>query len=131
MLFFIPGDDEMTITDKEDRVLLPCSCKNPHENFRWQVEQPREAKVYDNSSGFSDTYKGRAHIFLTEDNQNCSLLLTNITADDRGKYRCSFTYQDQYSPSFVHLNISGELLICLLWIPAVFDYTIINSKLNS
>lgn len=118
----------------EDRVLLPCPCQNRNlfDEFRWQMEQPIRAKVlsYNNKTSVSDKYKDRAYTFQNEDIYNCSLLLTNITADDQGKYRCSFRHKGMYKVSFVHLNVSGESSIYLLCILAVFDNTIINSQPN-
>lgn len=91
-----------------DNVLLPCPCQNRNlKEFRWQKEKPSSALVFSDNN-FSESYKGRAKIFQSEDNDNCSLLLNNITADDQGKYRCSFTVGDIYNRLYIYLNVSGE-----------------------
>ncbi|XP_026232435.1 butyrophilin subfamily 3 member A2 [Anabas testudineus] len=115
MVLMVSGDRDVTINSTiEDSVLLPCPCKNrnPDMEFRWQMESPRQAKVYLTTSGFNDSYKNRAKIFLTEDKYNCSLLLTNVTAEDQGKYRCSFSEEDTYTMSFIHLNVSAQYNVC-------------------
>lgn len=68
-------------------------------------------KYHNNPPNFFGRYMGRAEIFLPENSNNCSLLLTNTTADDLGKYRCSFYSKGIYKKAFVYLNISGESVI--------------------
>lgn len=108
------GDEEVVLGRLEEDILLPCSCpRNLDSGFKWQVDKPLAMRVlkYTNSSLFiSDSYKGRVKVFLAEENQNCSLQLVNVTAEDQGKYRCTFSIQQQYVKKFVHLNISGESL---------------------
>lgn len=106
----------MTITGVfEDSVLLPCSCpeRNLDKVFQWQMEEPNTTLVlkYNMTANFYGRYKNRTQIFLPENSNNCSVLLTNITADDLGKYRCIFYSQEQYKKVFVYLNISGESVI--------------------
>nr|XP_046260477.1 uncharacterized protein LOC124067280 isoform X2 [Scatophagus argus] len=108
------GDAEMmtTVTGVlNGSVLLPCTCseRNEGKGFQWQMEEPNKMLVfkYDNT-----TNKGRATIFLPENSSNCSLLLTNITANDMGKYRCSFHSGQLYKKVFVYLNISVNFSVC-------------------
>lgn len=127
----------------EDSVLLPCNCseRNLDKEFKWQMEEPNKTLVlkYDNNTlNFYGRYTGRAEIFLPENSNNCSLLLTNITADDRGKYRCSFNSKGIYQKTFVYLNISGESVIrhaylqYLLIHSLTHEFTVeLQSNLNS
>lgn len=100
----------------EGSVLLPCNCseRNSDMLFQWQVEEPNKTLVFKHnmtSHELHDRYKDRVQIFLPENSNNCSILLTNITAADLGKYRCIFYSQKQYKKVFVNLNISGESVI--------------------
>lgn len=77
------------------------------------MDKPRPIlvlKYTNNQSFFGGSYKGRATIFLPEKPNNCSVLLANITADDQGKYRCSFYEHQRYTKNFVYLSVSGESL---------------------
>ncbi|XP_026150849.1 CD166 antigen-like [Mastacembelus armatus] len=106
MVLIVSGDDVVTIKGMlEDNVVLPCRCTNIDSNSmsKWQMEEPVKAPV-NNSSG---TYKDRAKIF-----SNCSLLLTNITANDQGKYRCSFFRQGTYTYLFVNLTVFAKYSVC-------------------
>lgn len=97
------------------------------------MEQPNRTKVlslHGNIANYSDKYKNRAKTFQHEDKYDCSLLLSNVTADDQGTYKCSFHDGDMYMYSLVHLNVSGESSIQFLCILAVNDCTIINLQPN-
>ncbi|KAM7380401.1 hypothetical protein PAMP_003702 [Pampus punctatissimus] len=111
MVFSASGDDEMTVNSfLRDHVLLPCSCpnRNVDKDFKWQMEKPNKTMVYKMASGFSDKYKGRGKVFLDENSSNCSILLTNITQNDQGEYRCIFNSEERYRSFSVNLNISGK-----------------------
>lgn len=107
----------MTITGNlESSVLLPCNClqRNLDGEFMWQMENPRKVllvKNTKNTSNYNGGYKDRAKLFLHENSNNCSILLTNITVDDQGRYRCKFYKEKTYMRVFVNLNISGESFI--------------------
>ncbi|XP_028447705.1 uncharacterized protein LOC114564519 isoform X2 [Perca flavescens] len=110
----VSGDGETML---EDSVLLPCACseRNLHEEFRWQKEEPNGSLVFKTNpaiSNFDSKYTGRAKIFLSENRDNCSVLLTNVTVDDQGKYRCSFRKQEEYQYFFVDLNVSACYTVC-------------------
>ncbi|KAK2839934.1 hypothetical protein Q5P01_013674 [Channa striata] len=111
------------VTDKDEEtfesildgsVLLQCPCPNRDEksDFRWQKEEPDVTLVFLSNSNFSEKYEGRAKIFVAQEKYNCSLLLNNITADDQGRYRCSFFSGGQYIRSFVNLNVYASYSIC-------------------
>lgn len=90
-------------------VLLPCVCPNAtlNDDFRWQKEDSKEKVYGSESNNVNDKYRNRSKIFLSGNNSNCSILLTNITADDQGKYRCSHQ-KDMYKKKFVYLNVSSK-----------------------
>ncbi|KAM7407284.1 hypothetical protein PAMA_003145 [Pampus argenteus] len=114
MVFNASGDDEMTVYGVlRGRVLLPCSCPNINldKELKWQMEQPKKTRVYIKDSGFFGRYNGRGEEFLTKNNSNCSILLTNITQGDQGKYKCIFHIEEKYTSFYVYLNISGESFI--------------------
>ncbi|XP_031150889.1 uncharacterized protein LOC116046624 [Sander lucioperca] len=109
----VSGDGETML---EDSVLLPCACseRNLHEEFRWQMEEPNATLVfkYNTTSNFDPKYKDRAKIFLSENRNNCSVLFTNVTANDQGKYGCRFRKQEEYQYFFVYLNVSACYTVC-------------------
>lgn len=102
------GDDEVTINGiLGESILLPCDCPNRvlSSELVWQMEE--KCGIYKNSI-INTSCKSQAKVFVDEHSSNCSLLLTNITADDEGKYRCNFVADDVYKYSLIYLNISGE-----------------------
>lgn len=110
----------------KDSVLLPCNCsgRNLSRVVKWQMEglnglsRVLELDVGNTSDSF-DRYKGRAKIFVA----NCSLLLTNITAEDQGKYTCRFYVQELYMYSVRKLNISGKSFIYSFFISTISDHS--------
>ncbi|KAF3694737.1 Butyrophilin subfamily 1 member A1 [Channa argus] len=116
----VSGDEEVKFVEDrifmsilDSSVLLECPCSNRNENkdFRWQKEGPEKTTVF-SSSNFSELYKGRAKIFVAQDRYNCSLLLTNITVNDQGKYRCSFYSHETYNRFFVYLKVQAFYRVC-------------------
>ncbi|XP_041806997.1 butyrophilin subfamily 3 member A2-like isoform X2 [Chelmon rostratus] len=117
MVLIVSGDDETITGVLDDSVLLPCTCpeRNLDKEFKWQMEEPNMMLVLKHNSPasvFYGRYRGRARVLLDESSRNCSLLLTNITADDVGKYRCVFYSQGKYKKFFVNLNISASYNVC-------------------
>lgn len=108
---FVGGDETVTITGVlGENVLLPCSCPDAtvNDELRWQNEESKE-KVYDTKSDkVNDRYRNRSKIFLSRNNNNCSIQLTNITAADQGSYRCSYEIKGLYKKLFVNLSISSK-----------------------
>ncbi|XP_044072523.1 butyrophilin subfamily 3 member A2 [Siniperca chuatsi] len=115
MVLTVSGD-EVIEGVLEDSVLLPCNCSdiNLNEEFKWQMENPLVLvlKYHSNTANFSGRYKGRAKTFLNKTNNNCSVLLTNITAADQGKYSCRFHRENQYQFLYVNLNVSASYSVC-------------------
>ncbi|XP_022596549.1 uncharacterized protein LOC111218498 [Seriola dumerili] len=118
MVAIVSGDNEVTINGTlEGSVLLPCNCpeRNLEKEFMWQIDEPNMNVVFihnTNTSGFHGRYKDRAKIFVAENSSDCSLLLTKITADDQGKYKCSYDHRDQYNRFFINLNIFANYTVC-------------------
>ncbi|XP_067459914.1 uncharacterized protein si:dkey-192g7.3 isoform X1 [Thunnus thynnus] len=114
MVLIASGEEEKTINGiLEDSVLLPCSCPNRNSNkvFKWQMEKPKMTRVFQYDEGTPnslDRYEGRIQTFVAENSKNCSILLTNITKDDQGKYNCIFHEEDKYTRRSVNLNLSGK-----------------------
>lgn len=83
-------------------MVLPCSCENrdTSKHFFWQMDNTKETL-----SVFSFT--GRVDLFYLENQNNCSILLKNITLRDHGSYRCYYR-TDTLQYCDVDLNVSGK-----------------------
>lgn len=95
-------------------VLLPCNCTNINltRGFQWQMETPNTKEIYRYSKA-PEGEVDRITTYVNDDKNNCSILLANITANDQGKYRCSFLTQDEeYESSFPSLTISAKFNVC-------------------
>ncbi|XP_051737001.1 polymeric immunoglobulin receptor isoform X2 [Ctenopharyngodon idella] len=71
-----------------DSVLLSCSCKDPKTKpggFKWTHLDSNGAEV----SNETLRYKARVHMFNKTTPSNLSLLISNLTEDDQGIYRCT------------------------------------------
>ncbi|XP_048033844.1 carcinoembryonic antigen-related cell adhesion molecule 5-like isoform X3 [Megalobrama amblycephala] len=71
-----------------DSVLLSCSCKDPKskpEAFRWTHLDSNVTEV----SNETLRYRARVHMFNKTTPSNLSLLISNLTEDDQGIYRCT------------------------------------------
>lgn len=117
--FSVVGEDVTINGCLEHDVLLPCACsgRNESREVRWQTEDTEVSngsvvfKHTQTAEAFNDKYKDRGKSFLSENRENCSILLTNITAKDQRKYRCIFNIDERYQRPFVTLNIYGKSLI--------------------
>ncbi|XP_071332970.1 uncharacterized protein [Trachinotus anak] len=116
MVFIVSGYNEVTIKGiLEESVLLPCHCPGGNSEFKWQMDEPRAIVALDHDSNTSyseESYKGRTKTFVAEDGNNCSLYLTNITANDQGKYSCRFYIKGQYTHISINLSISANYRVC-------------------
>ncbi|XP_058473561.1 uncharacterized protein LOC131446388 [Solea solea] len=112
MVLMVSGDTHVTHVSATlgDTVLLPCNCSGGSlKEFKWQKEDPGKLIYHD---GFKPNFEDRAKIFVDKDSSDCSLQLTNITADDQGTYRCAFHIQELYNRRFIELNISANYHVC-------------------
>ncbi|XP_010775545.1 uncharacterized protein [Notothenia coriiceps] len=107
----VSADEHVTINGTlGHNFLLPCACSDRNESIEveWEKEHPNAMQVFKHTQTtetFCGKYKERGKAFLSENRENCSILLTNITAEDQGRYRCSFYIDEQYTKSYVTLNI--------------------------
>lgn len=117
MVLFVSGEEETVTGVLEGSVLLPCNCseRDLNQEFKWQMDEPNMTVVLqhrENTTNFKKAYGNRTKIFLAENSNNCSILLTNITAKDHGKYRCKFFSDNIHQKRFVHLSVSASYNIC-------------------
>ncbi|XP_050960642.1 contactin-3 isoform X1 [Labeo rohita] len=71
-----------------DSVLLSCSCEDPNtkpEDFRWTRVESSGTEV----SNETPRYKDRVHTFHKTTPSNLSVLISNLTEEDQGTYRCT------------------------------------------
>ncbi|XP_029979874.1 uncharacterized protein LOC115411811 [Sphaeramia orbicularis] len=107
----VSGDDQVEGI-LGDSVLLPCSCsgRDTTQPMKWQMnEQFRVFKNVNNVSEFNETYEGRARVLLES---NCSLVLTRIKKEDRGKYQCICHINERYKDFPVHLTVVAHFNVC-------------------
>uniref|UniRef100_A0A8C7QBB8 Ig-like domain-containing protein n=1 Tax=Oncorhynchus mykiss TaxID=8022 RepID=A0A8C7QBB8_ONCMY len=86
-------------------VLLPCSCSKTqakHPSFTWI--KLRGQQTPEIISPRSDLYSGRVEIFNNNSPGNLSVLLSHVTEDDQGWYRCKIS-REKYSD--VELTVEG------------------------
>ncbi|XP_037646712.1 uncharacterized protein si:dkey-192g7.3 isoform X2 [Sebastes umbrosus] len=111
MVLIVSGDEVTREGVLGESVLLPCDCseRDLDKEFKWQINE----ELVFNGNTFEDKYKGRAKIFLSENNNNCSILLTNIMAEDQGKYTCRFDHSaGPYNKEIINLNLSARYNVC-------------------
>ncbi|KAI5094550.1 hypothetical protein C0J45_16274 [Silurus meridionalis] len=71
-----------------DSVLLPCSCTDLHtkpQSFTWE----KGIDKWEQISPESEQFKGRFQLVNDHSSGNLSLLISHLTVEDRGYYRCS------------------------------------------
>ncbi|XP_051946985.1 CD276 antigen homolog isoform X2 [Xyrauchen texanus] len=103
-----------------ESVLLPCSCTDPKtkpKTFTWIHVDSNETEV----SKETLHYKGRIHTFQEAIPSNLSLLISNLTEEDQGMYRCTVNGKESIN---VNLTVTGSvdfskkplivILICLV-----------------
>lgn len=115
MVLFVSGEEETVSGVLRGSVLLPCNCseRDLNKEFKWQMDEKTVVLQHsENTTNFERAYRDRTEIFLAENSNNCSILLTNITAEDSGKYRCKFFRNKIHQKFFVHLNVSASYNIC-------------------
>ncbi|XP_066527608.1 polymeric immunoglobulin receptor-like [Hoplias malabaricus] len=86
-----------------DSVLLPCSCTDPNIkplSVKWQRVDSGGTEV---SSG-TPLYTGRVHVFNETLPANLSLLISDLTEQDQGTYRCTINNKQFVS---IKLEVRG------------------------
>ncbi|KAK1783912.1 hypothetical protein P4O66_004760, partial [Electrophorus voltai] len=87
-----------------DSVLLPCSCTDPHakpESFIWQKYNTRR-QTWDMITSESEQYSNRVQMGTAHSPGNLSLLISHLTEEDEGDYRC---YMNQWNYKDIRLAI--------------------------
>uniref|UniRef100_A0A8C1SIK4 Ig-like domain-containing protein n=1 Tax=Cyprinus carpio TaxID=7962 RepID=A0A8C1SIK4_CYPCA len=90
-----------------DSVLLSCSCEDPNtkpEDFRWTHVESSGTEV----SSETPRYKDRVHTFHKTTPSNLSLLISNLTEDDQGTYRCTVNHK---TSADTRLIVKGETVV--------------------
>uniref|UniRef100_A0A4W5RXD5 Ig-like domain-containing protein n=1 Tax=Hucho hucho TaxID=62062 RepID=A0A4W5RXD5_9TELE len=75
-------------------VLLPCSCSKTQAkppSFTWT--KLRDQQTPEIISTQSDLYRGRVEVFNNTSPGNLSILLSDLTEDDQGLYRCQIRHE--------------------------------------
>ncbi|XP_049342256.1 polymeric immunoglobulin receptor isoform X2 [Astyanax mexicanus] len=79
-----------------ESVLLPCSCSDPQTrpvSIKWEHVDSGLMEV----SNRTGRYAGRIHMFNEKHPANLSLLLSNLTEQDNGLYRCTINNEKSIS----------------------------------
>ncbi|XP_036385843.1 butyrophilin-like protein 2 [Megalops cyprinoides] len=128
--FSVHGPAEPLIVQPGDSVMLPCSVDTPLPLQELEVEWKRidsETMVHLFQDGESrpesqdERYSGRAEFFVDEiPKGNFSLLLVNVSPEDRGKYKC-VVYTNQESRE-AYADLAMEWLVVTGADEAVFVY---------
>ncbi len=90
-----------------DSVLLSCSCEDPNtkpEDLRWTHVESSGTEV----SSESPRYKDRVQMFHKTTPSNLSLLISNLTEDDQGTYRCTVNNK---TSADTRLIVKGEAVV--------------------
>lgn len=96
----------------KQKVLLHCPCvnRNVRKKVIWQLEEHTTVLSHDGSDNHTTMGKGyenRVSLFLNEEKDNCSLLLSGITVADNGTYKCFFT-ANAFVYEKVILHVAGK-----------------------
>ncbi|KAI5086620.1 hypothetical protein C0J45_23950, partial [Silurus meridionalis] len=101
----LEGNREMTIEITAytgDSVLLPCSCTDLHtkpQNFTWE----KYINTWVQISPESEQNKDRFQLVNDHSSGNLSLLISHLTVEDGGYYRCDTESEHRY----IRLTIEG------------------------
>ncbi|XP_076872260.1 uncharacterized protein LOC143522424 [Brachyhypopomus gauderio] len=79
-----------------ESVLLPCSCTNTHtrpERFTWE-KYNTHTNTWDEISSESEQYRNRVQLGTAHSPGNLSLLISHLTKEDGGVYRCDLGGQE-------------------------------------
>lgn len=92
-------------------VLLPCSCSElqakPH-TFRWIFLESDYKEIFPKDQ--TNLYTDRVQLFNDHPPGNLSLLISHLTVEDGGWYRCKI--RDTIHKD-VHLTVRGKMAFCI------------------
>ncbi|KAF7694458.1 hypothetical protein HF521_008211, partial [Silurus meridionalis] len=83
-----------------DSVLLPCSCTDLHtkpQSFRWEKYIWYTFFIWEKISPESEQYKNRFQLVNDQSSGNLSLLISHLTVEDDGDYRCNTESEYRYT----------------------------------
>ncbi|KAG9282393.1 cell surface A33 antigen-like isoform X1, partial [Astyanax mexicanus] len=111
------GESETLITAYTGKsVLLPCSCtdlQTTPDTFSWKKHNTI-SNTWENISSESDQYRNRVQLFNNLSPANLSLLISHLTEEDAGEYRCDDKYAEftdiRLTVKGCDLENSGEIL---------------------
>ncbi|XP_037396833.1 uncharacterized protein LOC108414564 [Pygocentrus nattereri] len=128
-----------------DSVLLPCSCTDQHTkpiNVKWEHVDSGGTEV----SNEMANYTGRVQMFNKNLPANLSLLISNLTEQDQGTYRCSInnnqsinirlslkekteiTHQSDCSGLLITLSVCVALLLIVVIGESALIYKLIHNR---
>lgn len=112
MVLMVSGDNRVTVKFSVGHsALLPCTCmgRNLERDIKWQKTSPGAVVFYSNKTRqyYGPNYTSRVRINLTNESNNCSLLLEKVTPDDHGEYKCIFFQDQKYTSKSVNLHVCG------------------------
>uniref|UniRef100_A0AAR2L7S2 Ig-like domain-containing protein n=1 Tax=Pygocentrus nattereri TaxID=42514 RepID=A0AAR2L7S2_PYGNA len=98
------GGNKKIIAHKHGSVLLPCQCIDPHsspDRLTWEkfMPPPYRWKMISSESG---QYRNRVQLFNDHSPGNLSLLISHLTEEDTGFYRCNVKQREK---SFILLTV--------------------------
>ncbi|XP_037396825.1 cell surface A33 antigen-like [Pygocentrus nattereri] len=128
-----------------DSVLLPCSCSDQHTTpvrVKWEHVDSGGTEV----SNETAIYTGRVQMFNKNLPANLSLLISNLTEQDQGTYRCSIenkqsinirlslkekteiTHQSDCSGLLITLSVCVALLVIVVIGESALIYKLIHNR---
>ncbi|KAJ8287187.1 hypothetical protein GJAV_G00048670 [Gymnothorax javanicus] len=139
LLFFVVSNEAFTVRGPAmplvvqvgASVTLPCSADTPLPLSELQVQWMKEdsgtvvhlfQEGESRPKSQSASYRGRAEFFPEEISKgNFSLLLVNVTTEDKGLYKCVVRTENESNETVVEINI--ERLVVTGAVKPVFAYT--------
>ncbi|XP_036419152.1 CXADR-like membrane protein [Colossoma macropomum] len=107
--------EKLIIRSPGESVLLSCSCTDQHTkpvSVKWERVDSGGTEV----SNETTNYTGRVHMFNKNLPANLSLLISNLTEQDQGTYRCSINNKQSINISLSieeKREITGSFVIIL------------------
>ncbi|XP_076872564.1 V-set and immunoglobulin domain-containing protein 1-like [Brachyhypopomus gauderio] len=94
-----------------ESVLLPCSCTNTHtrpERFIWEKHNTH-TNTWDVISSESEQYRNRVQLGTAHSPGNLSLLISHLTEEDEGQYRCNIK-ENEYRYITLYVSVCKDVV---------------------
>lgn len=98
-------------------VMLPCPCSEDTDNLVWQIgEEIVVNHCCKTKDPLHESYVNRTQVFMSSTKGNCSLLLHNVSLDDKKNFTCYiFNERQELTVHTVGLKVeagqkTGQLL---------------------